>query len=168
MTTNAPAPTAEPAGGKTSEPGTPSTPAQPTPPADKNRLPDDHPLVTALAAVKSELADTRSKLKTFEDANKSEIDKATEQVATQTDRAEKAEARAARFEAAVKYSLTADDLELLDGVPADKVDERAKKLAERLGDRKKNNNVVPKEGATTTTAPTDERTFVREFFGKGG
>ena len=48
------------------------------------------------------------------------------------DRAEAAERRAALAEAAITHGLTKDDLELLDGVPADKIEERAKKLAERL------------------------------------
>ena len=48
------------------------------------------------------------------------------------ERAEAAERKAALLQAAFDHSLTKDDLELLDGVPADKIDERAKKLAERL------------------------------------
>lgn len=162
MTTpTAPAPTPEPAAGKPAEPAPPEPTGKGT-----DRLPDDHPLVTALASIKTELADTKGKLKTFEDANKSEVDKATEQAATEKDRADKAEARAARLAAAVKYSLTEDDLELLDGVSADKVDERARKLAERLGDRKKSGNYVPKEGTGAgESKPDDMREFTRQLFG---
>lgn len=47
-------------------------------------------------------------------------------------RAEAAERRAALAEAAITHGLTKDDLELLDGVPADQIEDRAKKLAARL------------------------------------
>lgn len=167
MTTEtAPAPSTESGDGKPA--GTATTTTTPTS-AAPDRLPDDHPLVTAFAAVKSELTDTRSKLKAFEDANKSEIEKAAEQAAAEKERADKAEATAARLAAAVKYSLTQDDLELLDGVPADKVDERAKKLSERLGGTKtKTGNFVPKEGTGAGDATTnDQREFVRQLFGGG-
>lgn len=49
-----------------------------------------------------------------------------------TERAEAAERRAALAEAAITHGLTKDDLELLDGVPADQIEDRAKKLAARL------------------------------------
>lgn len=48
------------------------------------------------------------------------------------ERAEAAERRAALAEAAITHGLDKDDLELLDGVPADQIEARAKKLAERL------------------------------------
>ena len=49
-----------------------------------------------------------------------------------SERAEKAERRAALAEAAITHGLDKGDLELLDGVPADQIEARAKKLAERL------------------------------------
>lgn len=48
------------------------------------------------------------------------------------ERAEAAERRAALAESAITHGLTKDDLELLDGVPADQIEARAKKLADRL------------------------------------
>lgn len=44
---------------------------------EPTRLPDDHPLVTAFAAQKAELADFKQRQKDAEDATKSDIEKAT-------------------------------------------------------------------------------------------
>lgn len=48
------------------------------------------------------------------------------------DRAEAAERRAALLQAAVDHGLAKDDLDLLDGIPADQIDARAKKLSARI------------------------------------
>lgn len=45
-------------------------------------------------------------------------------------------AELARMKAAVKHGLSEEDLELLDGVPADQVEARAERIAERLGGKK--------------------------------
>lgn len=62
----------------------------------------------------------------------SEQEKVQAAAAEATERAEAAERRAALLQAAVDHGLTKDDLELLDGVPADQIEDRAKKLATRL------------------------------------
>lgn len=77
-------------------------------------------------------ADAAKELEEFKRSKMSDEEKraATEKAAL--DRAEAAERRAALAEAAIAHGLTKDDLELLDGVPADQIEARAKKLAERL------------------------------------
>src|SRR5690625_1832292 len=45
-------------------------------------------------------------------------------------------AELARMKAAVKHGLSEEDLELLDGVPADQVEARAERIAERLGSKR--------------------------------
>lgn len=77
------------------------------------------------AAAAKELAEIK-KSRMSDDEKRAASEKAI------AERAEAAERKAALLQAAFDHSLTKDDLELLDGVPADKIDERAKKLAERL------------------------------------
>lgn len=77
------------------------------------------------AAAAKELADIK-KSRMSDDEKRAAIEKAA------VERAEVAERRAALAEAAITHGLSKDDLELLDGVPADKIEDRAKKLAERL------------------------------------
>lgn len=89
-------------------------------------------LVQNLRAEIAQLKPQAAKAKELEDADKSEAQKAADRAAEAEQRADKAEAEAARLAAAIKHGLTDADLELLEGVPADKVEERAKLLADRL------------------------------------
>lgn len=76
--------------------------------------------------------------KAAQELEKIRRDQMTEQQKLEADakaaleRAEQAERRAALAEAAITHGLTKDDLELLDGVPADQIEDRAKKLAARI------------------------------------
>lgn len=80
-----------------------------------------------------ENADKAQQYDQYVESQKSETQKlADAKAAAEKAAAEKA-AEAAVLRAAVKYSLTEDDLELLEGVPADQVDARAQKISERLG-----------------------------------
>ena len=74
-------------------------------------------------------ADKAKRLDALEAANRTEIEKA--QAVAETNASEAAELRAelARAKAAITHGLDADDLEALDGVPADKVDAIAARLA---------------------------------------
>jgi len=86
--------------------------------------------------LRSETADLKPKaaeLKTIKDAEKSDTQRLTDDLAGEKDRADKAELKAARAEAALEHGLSADDLELLGTGTAEEIAERAKKLAERLG-----------------------------------
>ncbi|QIP39759.1 hypothetical protein G9444_2515 [Rhodococcus erythropolis] len=77
------------------------------------------------AAAAKELADLKKSQMT-------EVEKANTERDELAQRLADAEARSVRSDAARKYSLTDEDLELLDGVPADKFDARAKALSERI------------------------------------
>lgn len=94
------------------------------------------------AAAAKELAELKQ-------AQMTEQQRAEAAASEATERAEAAERRAALAEAAIQHGLTADDLELLADVPADKIDDRAKRLAERI------NTVAPatKSGTSVTGEP---------------
>lgn len=77
------------------------------------------------AAAAKELADLKKSQMT-------EVEKANTERDELAQRLADAEARSVRSDAARKYSLTDEDLALLDGVPADKFDARAKALSERI------------------------------------
>jgi hypothetical protein len=133
------------------------------------------------AALKPRLERERSKFADYKDlkakadkfdeldaASKSELEKAN-------DRATAAEAEAATIPAKVAEALRGhlvslgvvdkDDEVLLTASDPDALLAQVKRLSDRAADRKKNGNVVPKEGSTPTTAPDDERAAVRELFG---
>ncbi|OZC62352.1 hypothetical protein CH267_02105 [Rhodococcus sp. 06-621-2] len=76
-------------------------------------------------AAASELEKIKESKRTAEEKAQKERDDAKAEAA-------EAKAEAARERAARKYGLTDDDLAFLEGVPADKFDERAKALSERL------------------------------------
>ena len=62
-------------------PATPATPAAPIA-SEPTKLPDDHPLVTAFATQKAELADAKKRLTDIDDANKSDAQKQADKIAT--------------------------------------------------------------------------------------
>jgi hypothetical protein len=91
-------------------------------------------------AIKQELADARAKLKGHEDKDKTEAQRLQEQATEATARAERAESAVKRREAAEESAP--DDAtpkqirtvyELLEGVPADKLDARAEQLFGLMG-----------------------------------
>lgn len=96
---------------------------------DPVQLPDDHPLVKAYAAQKSEIAALKAKVTEFEDANKTEAEKAAERLAAAEREAAEAKAAILRRDIALEHSLSKDDAALLDNV----TDEDAmRSLAARL------------------------------------
>lgn len=122
---------------ETPEPGTPApapAPEAPKAPKSIDRLPDDHPLVTAYERTKSDLAAARKKVQEFEDHNKTEGEKLADRLTSAERRAQEAELRALRLEVAAEHNLTpklakrltgttreelvADAVELLEEFPA--------------------------------------------------
>lgn len=80
-----------------------------------------------------------------------------------------AEARALRSDIAAKFSISAEDRDLfLTGADESTLTAQAKRLAAREADRKKQGNVAPKEGDTTTTGKNDSdmREFAKELFAR--
>jgi hypothetical protein len=110
-----------------------------------------------------------SRLDEIEAANKSELDKASELATKHGAERDDARAEATRLRVAVEHGIGLEDADLfLTGRDEETLRAQAKRLVDREADRKKKNNVVPKEGATPNATPNDERAFVRELFGSGG
>lgn len=132
------------------------------------------------ARLKDRLGRERSKFADYDDlkakaakfdeldaANKSEIEKATEKATAAEQRAAKAEADALRWKVAAKHGISDEDAELfLTGTDEETLTKQAERLTERVADRKKNGNVVPKEGKTPREPQEGEmREFTRKLFG---
>lgn len=138
---------------------------KPTPPAKETdasevRLPDDHPLVTALATLKSE----NKALKAAMDSEKTDAEKNAERLSQVEQRAIEAEARAMRRDVALEFRLPKEDAGLLDAI----TDEEAMRaLAGRLSaESDKKRNHVPREGNTPSETGDDARDFLRRLTGR--
>jgi hypothetical protein len=111
-------------------------------------------------------ADAAKRLAEIEEANKSEIEKANDAKTEAEQRAARAESEALRWKVAAKHGISDEDAELfLTGTDEETLTKQAKRLADRVADRKKTGNVVPKEGTTPREPPEDEmRAFARDLF----
>lgn len=113
------------------------------------------------------------KLDSIEQASKSEAERAL-------DRVTKAEAEVAQLPARVAaalrthlvalHAIDADDAELfLTATEPELLLKQVQRLTGREADRKKSNNVVPREGTTSSNAAAgDEREFARALFTRDG
>lgn len=100
------------------------------------QLPEDHPLVRALAAQKDEIKALKAKaarLDEIEDAQKSEAERAAEALAQVKADAESARAELLRYRTAAAHGITdAEDIELfLTGADEETLQRQAKALAAR-------------------------------------
>lgn len=133
---------------------------------DLNRIITDR--VNRERAKFSDYKDVKAKAARFDEleaANKSEIEKANDARTQAEQRAAQAEAAALRWKVAAKHGISDEDAELfLTGTDEETLTKQAQRLTDRVADRKKNGNVVPKEGSTTQ--PTDDpmRKFTRQLF----
>lgn len=109
------------------------------------------------------------KLAELEAANKSEIEKANDAKVAAEQRAAAAEAESLRWRIAAKHGISDEDAALfLTGTDEDTLTKQAQRLSEHSSDRKKNGNVVPREGAPPTKPkPDDMREFTRALFQAG-
>ena len=114
------------------EPETPNPTPEPSSNPSDDRLPDDHPAVKALSKANAEARDLRLKLKEFEDRDKSDLQKITDERDEERTRAARAEAEVAKLKAAIEHGLTRDDLDLRGAGDPEQITDRAKRLAERL------------------------------------
>lgn len=108
--------------------------------------------------VKERLERERAKYADYDELKaKAEGAKTVEQKLADLERKHaEAEARALRSDIATKHGISAEDRDLfLTGSDEATLTAQAKRLAERLADRKKQGNVAPKEGVATTTAGKD-------------
>lgn len=138
----------------------PEQPAAKEPDAADTRLPDDHPLVTALATLKAE----NKTLKAAADSGKSEAEKVADRLSEVERQYAEAEAKAARRDVALEHRLSKEDAALLDAI----TDEKAMRaLAERLaGESDRKQNHVPREGSNPKPGDDKMRDFVRDVFGR--
>lgn len=126
------------------------------------KLPDDHPLVTALATQKETIRDLKAQIASAGNATQT-----TEQrLAELEERAITAERAALVKSAQVKHKISDEDAELfLTGDNADALEAQAKRLADRDEAAKKGGNHVPNEGKTPSGAGDDGmREFARGLF----
>ena len=138
------------AGGSDDEP---DTPPEPEPSTDNDpeegggdtpqKLPDDHPLVKSLEQWKNEAKELRSKVRDFEDRDKTELQKLTEAKDEAAKAAEQAQTETVRLRMAIKYGLDEDDLDLLGTGDEETIESRAKRLAERT--QPASNDRTPRE-----------------------
>lgn len=89
-------------------------------------------LIQNLRKEKDELKPLAQRAKELEDSQKSEQQKLQEALEAATAEGSAAKTQAAKLTAALDHGLSKEDLDLLDGVPADQIAERAEKLAARL------------------------------------
>lgn len=161
----------------------PATPKPTPPPAAPNgsearqsepiQLPDDHPLVTALAAQKDEIKALKARaarLDEIEDAQKSEAQRAAETLAAAQAEAAKATAELLRYRTAAAHGITdAEDIELfLTGTDEETLTRQAKALAARTASAPGPRAPKPdaNQGRTGDRPPTTGELFASAFQGR--
>lgn len=141
-----------------------------------NPTPDDKPTdaftqadVDRIVAerLKREREATKAKYADYDDLKaKAEGAKTAEERMAELEKeiaATKREAMRRRVQAA--HGISDEDADLfLTGTDEDSLTAQAKRLAEREDQRKKQNNVSPREGTTPKSGPDDERAFARDLF----
>lgn len=110
-----------------------------------------------------------SKFDELEAANQSELEKANNAKTAAEERAAQAEAAALRLRVAAKHGISDEDADLfLTGTDEETLTKQATRLGQHASDRKKNGNVVPKEGSTASAGANEELAAARELFGSRG
>ena len=105
------------------------------------------------------------RLDEIEQANKSELEKATEEITTTKAERDSARAEALRLRIAVEHGIGLEDADLfLTGTDEETLRAQAKRLVDREVDRKKKGNRVPGEGTGSPTASTPESALARALF----
>lgn len=89
-------------------------------------------LIQNLRQEKDELKPLADKAKELEDAQKSDVQRATEAQQTAEQKAVEASVEATRLRMAIKYGLEEEDLDLLGSGSEEDIENRAKRLAERI------------------------------------
>lgn len=113
-------------------------------------------------------AKAAEQLAAIEEASKSEAQKSADKLAAAERDAQEARAEAMRLRVAAKHGISDEDADLfLTGTDEDTLNRQAERLSQRIVEQKKNGNVVPNEGSTTTPKPDQMREFTRSLFGGG-
>jgi hypothetical protein len=103
-------------------------------------------------------------------ANQTEAEKAAARVAELEAQLAGVQTESMRLKVATEHGITdADDIALfLTGTDEETLTKQAKRLADRVADRKKSGNHVPREGATPSSSEgASERQFARNLFSEG-
>lgn len=137
---------------------------------DLNRIISDR--VSRERAKYADYKDVKAKaarLDEIEQANQTELDKATQRATETEAERDHARAEALRLRIAAKHGIGAEDADLfLTGTDEETLTAQAERLNNRDTDRKKRGNYVPREGTTPTPPADEERAAVRSLFGDGG
>lgn len=119
-------------------------------------------------------SDAARRLAEIEDANKSELQKASDRLAAAERERDAARVDGLRLKVAVKHGISEDDAELfLTASDEDSLNRQATRLAEKEAKRKsdedaadrKRRNVVTREGTSSPATESDERDTARRLFG---
>jgi hypothetical protein len=112
-----------------------------------------------------ELKAKASQLDALSEASQTETEKAAKRAAKAEADRDDARAEALRLRVAVEHGISIEDADLfLTGKDDATLRAQAQRLADREADRKKNGNVVPREGTSTRPAESDEAAFARSLF----
>jgi hypothetical protein len=136
------------------------TETDPPPKTQDNRLPDDHPAAVALKKANKEAEELRLKVKQFEDADKSELEKVAAKAAEAEQRAAEAEARALRLEVAAAKGLTPSQAKRLIGGTREELEADADEILADFAAAKKPADSLPsrprpKKGGASDPDPGD-------------
>lgn len=103
----------------------------------------------------------------YEAANQTEAEKTAKRIADLESELNNTRRDSLRLTIASAHGITdADDIDLfLTGTDEETLTKQAKRLADREADRKKNNNVSPREGNTPSTHEDSALQTVRDLFG---
>lgn len=118
-----------------------------------------------------ENSEAREQLDAIREAEKTEIEKATDRAEKAEFAAQEARTEALRFRIAASHGIGDEDASLfLTGADEETLTRQAQRLSERASDTRKRGNIAPLEGRTNniTTGDAEGRTFVRDLFGSGG
>lgn len=126
----------------TQEPDTGTTP-------EPDRLPDDHPVVKALAKANEEAKQARLKVKEYEDRDKTDQERTSEKLSDLEKNLTAAQADAVRFEIALEKGLTKNQARRLVGTTREELETDAEELVADLG--------LDEEGTTPPTRRPKER-----------
>ena len=114
-------------------------------------------------------AEAAQRLAQIEEAQKSEAEKAADRMRQLEAEVEAAKRESLRFRVASEFGIPNDKAELLlTGSDEETMRKQAEALRADTDQRKKNGNVVPKEGTTPREPQEDEmRAFTRQLFQSG-
>src|SRR5690606_15447595 len=106
-------------------------------------------------------------LAAIEEANKTEAQKTAEKLEAAEKAAADARREALKFKIASKFSIGDEDADLfLTGDDEESLTKQAERLSQRVVERKKNGNHVPREGTSSPAVEDEMRAFTRDLFSR--